>query len=442
MSTAPDSVSYVSTLLRLSRTLNSSLDLNRVLHTAIEQVVEFVKAERGFILLVDQGTNRVWGRATHGIEPQALETALSGADRSPRPEVSRTIVEQVLRTREPVVSTDALEDPRFAEHASVQLANVRSVACVPLLVQETSLGLVYVDSRVRTSVFNQHDLEMLSAFANQAAVAIQNARLYENLRASLEEKLKLQDQLHRKETERLALEEANRLKTEYIGFVSHELKNPLTSIRGFVQTLLANPDLPRDTAEEFYETIEAEADRMLALINELLDSATLSAKGSLTLNARPVSLGPLLHRAARSQRYSSHWTANHSMVVDVPEDLPQIVCDEDKVHQIVLNLLSNAVKYSPQGGEVRLTARASSESIEIAVSDQGIGIPADQHDRIFECYERVQDDDTRSISGTGLGLYLTRQLVELHGGGITVESDPGGPTVFRVSLPFQASGPA
>lgn len=442
MSTAPDTVSYVSTLLRLSQTLNSSLDLSRVLHTAIEQVVEFVKAERGFILLVDQGTNRVWGRATHGIEPLALETALSGADRSPRPEVSRTIVEQVLRTREPVVSTDALEDPRFAEHASVQLANVRSVACVPLLVQETSLGLVYVDSRVRTSVFNQHDLEMLSAFANQAAVAIQNARLYENLRASLEEKLKLQDQLHRKETERLALEEANRLKTEYIGFVSHELKNPLTSIRGFVQTLLANPDLPRDTAEEFYETIEAEADRMLALINELLDSATLSANRSLTLNARPVALGPLLQRAARSQRYSSHWTANHSMVVDVPEDLPLIVCDEDKVHQIVLNLLSNAVKYSPQGGEVRLTARANSDGIEIAVSDQGIGIPADQHDRIFECYERVQDADTRSISGTGLGLYLTRQLVELHGGSIAVESAPGGPTVFRVRLPFQAPTPA
>ena len=270
---------YLRTLLQLGATLNVTLELSQVLNIAIEQVVQFVKAERGFILLVDSTTNRVWGKATHGIDLLDLESALSGQHSGNVPQISRTIVEEALRDRRAVLSTNAMEDPRFAAHTSVQLSQVRSVLCVPLIAQGQCLGIVYIDNRIKSGVFNQQAAEMLTAFANQAAVAIQNARLYENLRKSSEERLKLQQELHSKETQRIALEEANKLKSDFIGYISHELRNPLTTIRGYVQTMSQDlkGTIDNETRAEFYETIEAEADRMLTLINELLDSSRLEA---------------------------------------------------------------------------------------------------------------------------------------------------------------------
>src|SRR5205823_2800398 len=186
----------------------------------------------------------------------------------------------------------------------------------------------------------------------QAAVAIENARLYENLRKSMEERLRLQQEVSEKETQRLALEEANRLKSDFIGFISHELRNPLTTIRGYVQTLASDSEVEDNIRFEFYETIEAESDRMLGMINELLDSSRLEANRPLTLNARPIQLKPMLERLARSQRFYKFWTDAHELDLKVSPDFPEIEADEDKIHQIVANLLSNAIKYSPDGGLV------------------------------------------------------------------------------------------
>ncbi len=438
MSEAADT-RYLHTLLELGRTLNSSLDLSEVLHTAIDRVVEFVKAERGFILLVEEGTNRVWGKATRNIDPLALEHTLTGKDAANRAHVSRTIVEQTLRDRSPVVSLDALEDPRFANATSVKLGNVRSVVCVPLISQGRVLGVVYLDNRVKTGVFEDTHVEMLSAFANQAAVAIENARLYDNLRRSVEERLRLQQEVAEKETQRRALEEANRLKSDFIGFVSHELRNPLTTIRGYVQTLLQDPELDEESRREFLETAEAEADRMLDLINELLDSSRLEAGRPLTLNARPLKVRPFLERLARSQRYYRFWTPKHQMVIDLPQDLPEIDADQDKLHEIVANVLSNAIKYSPDGGQIRLAARVVGDLLDIRISDQGVGMNEEQCARLFRRYERLDREDIDRIPGTGLGLFLTKHLVELHGGEITCESEPGRGSTFRVALPLRQS---
>jgi signal transduction histidine kinase len=427
---------YLTTLLQLGQTLNSSLDLSQVLHVAIEQVVQFVKAERGFILLVEEGTNRVWGKATRNIDPVALEHSLTGKEKTGEPSISRTIVEEALKGRKPVVSLDAMDDPRFASKTSVKLASVRSVLCVPLFAQGRILGVVYLDNRVKTGIFVDHHVEMLTAFANQAGVAIENARLYDNLRKSMEERLRLQQELHENETQRLALEEANRLKSDFIGIVSHELRNPLTTIRGYVQTLAGDSNLDEKVRHEFYDTIEAEADRMLDLINELLDSSRLEAGRPLTLNARSVQLRPLLERIARSQRFYKFWTSNHRMVCDVADDLPEIETDEDKVHQIVGNLLTNAIKYSPNGGTIRLAAGPKDKGIEISVSDEGLGMNEEQQSRLFRQFERIEREDIERIPGTGLGLFLTRHLVDLHGGRITCESEPGKGSTFTVWLPL------
>ncbi len=431
---------YLETLLQLGQLLNSSLDLKHVLETAIEQVIAFVGAERGFILLVDVENGRVWGEATRNLDKTALETTLSDPEGHNAAEISRTLIENVLETRQPVLSHNAMEDPRFANRVSVQLSNLRSILCVPLIAQGRLLGIIYLDNRVKSGLFTERHLSMLSAFANQCSGAIENARLYDNLRRSLEERLRLQDELHEQATRRLALEEANRLKSDFIGFVAHELRNPLTTIRGSVQTLLDDKEgaLGQEIRDEFYETIEADADRLLDLINELLDVSRLEAGHSLSLALKPVALRELLDRQARRHRYHKYFSPRHQLVTDFAPDLPETIeADEDKLNQIVANLLSNAIKYAPEGGPITLSAaRDGDGSVQIGVKDQGVGMTEEQATRLFRRYERIEREAIQRIPGTGLGLFLTKHLVDLHGGAIEVESAPGRGSVFTLRLPI------
>lgn len=443
---ATDPHDYLSTLLALGRLLNSSLELKEVLDTAIEQVTTFVGAERGFILLVDTTSGKVWGQAVRNIDKQALVDTLSDADTANRAEISRTIVEQVLETRLAVLSHNAMEDPRFSSRQSVQLSNLRSVLCVPLIAQSRLLGIIYLDSRIKTGVFTERHLSMLSAFANQGAVAIENARLYDNLRRSMEERLKLQDALHTQETQRLALEEASRLKSDFIGFVAHELRNPLTTIRGTVQTMLADTDhtLEPEIVQEFHEAIEADADRLLDMINELLDVSRLEAGRPLSLAVKNMELRPLLEKLVRRHRFYKYFTNRHQLVTDFASDLPEnIEADEDKVNQVISNLLSNAIKYSPDGGEIRVKAeRDGDDHIVIRIFDQGVGMSDEQRARLFRQYERIERAEIRKIPGTGLGLYLVKHLVELHHGEINAEAGPEGKgSVFVVRLPVRQPDP-
>jgi signal transduction histidine kinase len=439
---------YLAKLLELGQLMNSSLDLKQVLETAIEQVIAFVGAERGFILLIDAETGRVWGEAARHLEKSALEETLSGRDTANRAEISRTLVEQVLNTRQAVVSHNAMEDPRFSSRQSVQLASLRSVLCVPLITQSQLLGIIYLDNRVKSGVFTERHLSMLAAFANQAAVAIENARLYANLRRSLEERLNLQDELHNQETQRLALEEASRLKSDFIGFVAHELRNPLTTIRGYMQTLLADTEdsITPEMRQEFYESIEADADRLLDMIGELLDVSRLEAGRPLRLALKPVELRPLLEKLARRHRFYKYFTKEHQLSIEVAPNLPAMIqADEDKLNQILSNLLSNAIKYSPEGGLIVLAAQCDGEDhILLRVQDHGIGMNTEQCARLFRQYERLEREATRNIPGTGLGLYLVKHLVDLHGGEIRCESAPGQGTTFIVRLPLapDTEGPA
>lgn len=441
MAETDKSTSYLRTLLELGQVLNSSLDLSQVLHTAIEEVVRFVHAERGFILIVEPGSGRILGKATHSIDPAALELVLTGKDPGNAAQISRTIVEHALRSQEPVLSLDALQDPRFASHTSVKLSQVRSVLCVPLVAQGRPIGVIYLDNRVKTGVFNEQHMEMLTAFANQAAIAAENARLYENLRKSMEERIQLQIKLQKEETQRLALEEAARLKNEFISYVSHELRNPLTTIRGFIQTLQADGRLDTTTRQEFYEIIEAETSRMLGLINDLLDSSRLEAGKPITLALRPVSLTSLIRKASRAIRFYKFWTEAHSINVSIPDNLPEIEADADKLHQILDNLLTNAVKYSPNGGEISIRAEADGSVVRLVVEDHGEGMAPDQVARLFHRFERVERPGIAQIPGTGLGLYLTKHLVELHGGTIECQSEPGKGTRFIVTLPLHPPSP-
>jgi signal transduction histidine kinase len=283
---------------------------------------------------------------------------------------------------------------------------------------------------------------MLTAFGNQAAVAIENARLYENLRCSLEDRLKLQDELHSQENQRLALEEASRLKSDFIGFVAHELRNPLSTIRGYVQTLMSDKGgtIPAAMQLEFYEAIEADSDRLLDMINELLDVSRLEAGRPLSLAVKDVDLRALLEKLSRRHRFYKYFTEKHTLECEISPDLPaSIRADEDKLNSILSNLLSNAIKYSPDGGEVRVTAALEDAThVRVVVHDSGVGMSDEQRARLFRQYERIERDSIQHIPGTGLGLYLVKNLVELHGGQISCESAPGSGSCFKILLPIAA----
>lgn len=229
------------------------------------------------------------------------------------------------------------------------------------------------------------------------------------------------------------LKRLDQMKTDFVSHVSHELRTPLTSIKGFVSTLLADTEgyYDLETRREFLQIIDQECDRLTRLINDLLNLSRIEAGRALELILKPVDVVDIAKKIVEIQK---NYTTKHQFVIDVKGPIHTIVADEDKVDQIITNLVSNAVKYSPDGGEVRITIKEDPETggVLVAVKDQGVGIPKDVIPRLFQRFTRVEG---RKVAGTGLGLYLTRHLVEAHGGKIWVESEEGKGSTFYFTLP-------
>lgn len=227
-----------------------------------------------------------------------------------------------------------------------------------------------------------------------------------------------------------------RMKSAFVATVSHELRTPLTAIKGFTSTLLQDSDdsFTNDDRREFYNIIDQETDRLTRLINDLLNIARIEAGESLKPDFKQVDFKKLASKVITIQRAS---TNKHTLALDVPDEIPPIMADEDKLDQIITNLISNAVKYSPHGGEVKLFAKMEDEDhLVFGIKDQGIGIPPEHVNKVFEKFHRVDHSDTRKAYGTGLGLFLVKNLVEeIHGGEIWCESVYGEGSTFLVRLP-------
>lgn len=231
------------------------------------------------------------------------------------------------------------------------------------------------------------------------------------------------------------LRSVERMKSEFVSTVSHELRTPLTSIKGFIRTLLDDTEgyYDRETQMEFYRIIDTECDRLVRLINDLLNLSRIESGRALDLVLARVDLGELIGRVVDSQR---SYTDRHEFDIIVPEDLPHINADRDKLDQVLTNLLSNAIKYSPDGGKISLHARKiDTNKISVSISDQGIGIPEDQISRLFTRFHRVDSRDSRKQYGTGIGLYLVKHLVEAHEGEVAVTSEQGTGSTFTFILP-------
>jgi signal transduction histidine kinase len=262
-------------------------------------------------------------------------------------------------------------------------------------------------------------------------------QMAESLERAHEQRL-LEEELRRKnyqlEQQNLAIQEANRLKTEFVSMVSHELRTPLTSIQGYAELLLEDQRITEEQRETL-TIVKKNSDRLLGLVNDLLDLSRMEA-GKLDLHRASLDLARLIPQVAGSLRPLIE-AKRQRLDLDLDEALPAVWADQDRVTQILTNLISNAHKYTLVEGNITVAARQDDGFVRVDVSDTGIGLSPDDQARLFTKFFRAHERSPQAGGGTGLGLVISRLLVELHGGRITVSSAPGQGSTFSFSLPVR-----
>jgi len=292
------------------------------------------------------------------------------------------------------------------------------VIIAPMLWEGKGLGAISV-GRENPGPFTEKDIALLRTFADQAVIAIQNARLFREI----------QDKSRQ-------LEIANQHKSEFLANMSHELRTPLNAIIGFSEVLLERlfGDL-NEKQDDYLKDIHSSGRHLLNLINDILDLSKVEA-GRMELDLSTFDLPTAIANAMTLIRERAQ---NHGIAIaqDVAPELGDIVADERKFKQILLNLLSNAVKFTPDGGRIEVKAHSTGDNLVVAVHDTGIGIAPEDQEAVFEEFRQVGRNYTSKQEGTGLGLALTRRFVELHGGRIGVDSKPGEGSTFTFTLPLK-----
>jgi len=360
----------------------------------------------------------------------------------------------VLRTGEPHLEAELSDEglsaaARDARHLRIlRSLRPRSALTVPLVARGRRLGalaLTFGDSGRR---YTAADLPFVQDLAGRAALALDNARLYGEARAAEAALRSLNTQLEARVADRTAqlaaavreLEAASRAKSEFLANMSHELRTPLNAIIGFSELLIdARDDEDAAARTAYLQTIHASGQHLLALVNDILDLSKIEA-GKMEVRLAPVAVAEVVAQALATVQPLA---ARKGIALFVAaEGAGEIVADEGRLTQILLNLLSNAVKFTPEGGRVTVEAVRLPDVVQVSVSDTGIGIAPEDHDRIFDEFQQIDGSASRRQEGTGLGLALTRRLVELHGGRIWVESALGQGSRFYVTLPSRPASPA
>ncbi|MCJ7700280.1 MAG: ATP-binding protein [Anaerolineales bacterium] len=541
-------------LYRVSNSLGLSLNLDDVLTHVMDAVIQLTGAERGFLTMIDPDTGSLDLRAARNIEQESLQRKDM--------EISRTVVQSVIETGRGIVTTDAQTDPRFANQDSVVIYSLRSILCAPLQSRGSIIGVIYVDNRARTSLFTKDDLDLLSAFASQAAVAIENARLYtrtdqalaariadletmsqidmqlsENLDLSRVTEIARQwalkgtegseswislcgdeitpglqifgpqgghiplpeegllepisddyqpqiilanddrpnyliaPMLHARKTIGaiivadpnsfsepsaqflgrlaaraaavienarlyLAVQKANEAKSQFVSIVTHELRIPLTSIKGYTDLIRQAVIGPVNEQQmEFLNVIRSNADRMATLISDLSDVSRIE-RGILKLEPVLVPLHGYVDETINRLRPKIE-EKEQKINNKVPHTLPRVFADPNRLVQVLTNLISNAWKYTPEGGKITVQAVQNNNMILVEVIDTGIGISSEDQTKLFTQFFRAESPEVREQTGWGLGLNVTKRLVEFMGGNIGMDSKLQVGSTFWFTLPIQ-----
>jgi len=413
------SVDELRALEEVSHAVSASLALDEeVLQTVVERAVELSGADGGSIFELDRPAGEFALRTCAGTSP-----TLAGELRRIRIPVGETFIGRAAADGRARQATDLEAEPSDAHLEALKADGWRSLIAVPLRREQESIGILVIRRRT-TGRFEPQTVTLLETLASHSAVAIHNARVFRELEAKTQE-----------------LEVASRHKSEFLASMSHELRTPLNAVIGFSDVLLERMfgELnPRQ--EEYVLDIRNSGRHLLDLINEILDLSRIEA-GRMELELGAASLPDLLDQgvAMVRERALRHGIA---LGLTIAPGVGMVRADEVKLMQVVVNLLSNAVKFTPDGGSVDVRAEVSGTDVLVTVRDTGIGIPEEERERIFEAFQRGGRGARTSVEGTGLGLTLSRRILDLHGGRLWMESAVGEGSTFSFTVPQLAGATA
>ncbi len=303
-------------------------------------------------------------------------------------------------------------------------SGVRTSLATPLLRQGIPIGVIMI-RRTEVRPFSDRQIALLETFADQAVIAIENIRLFQEI----------QDKNRQLEVANERLKELDRLKSDFVSNVSHELRTPLTAIKGAVDLILREVPGPLNEKQSHYlARVRSNTEHLAGLINDLLDLSKIE-EGKMELQVARMSLGGLVHEVAETLKpIAAEKPIELEMIASGPSIL--VCADRDKITQVLTNLIGNAIKFTPAHGKVTVTmARDYADWVRVSVSDTGPGIPSDDRGRIFDKFYQVAENGGPKPKGTGLGLAISKTLVELHGGKMWVESEPSRGSTFYFTLP-------
>jgi signal transduction histidine kinase/ActR/RegA family two-component response regulator len=412
------SVDELGALGEISHAVSSSLDPDEVLATIVTHAVQLTGAEGGSIFEFHAAEQRFRIRAWSGTSDELLAMLQARPIGLDDTFVGRAASAGVAR------QAPDLEAERLDPHIdALRRTGWRSMLTVPLRREQEILGALIVRRKVPGG-FPDRTVELVETLANQSSVAIHNARLFHDL----EEKSR-------------QLEVAGRHKSEFLASMSHELRTPLNAVIGFSDVLLEQMfgEL-NDKQAEYIRDIRDSGRHLLELINEILDLSKVEA-GRMELEPAALSLPDLLEHALALVRERAT-RGQVAVSLAIAPEVGVVWADELKLKQVVINLLTNAVKFTERGGVVEVRALLEGEEAQVLVRDTGIGIAASEHERIFEAFQRGGRGPRPSTEGTGLGLTLSKRIVELHGGRIWMTSEVGVGSTFGFAIPIGAAPPA
>jgi signal transduction histidine kinase len=403
------------TLLSLSKRMSSILNFNELVETLVHGLVRGIPATHATLMIHDPVT----GAFVNHREETTLEDG-SGLDvlRADSP-----IAEWLGTTEGLLVKEEVKLNPRIAryfETAEGELEAVKAALIVPLKVENKLNGILLLGEKLSGEIYDDQELDMLLLLATQAAISLENARLYEGLAAS-----------------NARLLEASRLKSQFLANMSHELRTPLNSIIGFSKVLINRLDGDLTERQETYvRSVHNSSRHLLELINSILDFSRIEA-GRFEMRPEKIHLHDVVDECIESSMPLVR-DKRLKLEKDVPVDLPGVEADRTRVKQVLLNLLSNAIKFT-HSGRVLVQVRREGEALHVSVADTGIGISPGDLQRLFEPFQRLDNPLAQQADGTGLGLAISKKFVELHRGRIWAESRESHGSTFHFTLPLTAA---
>jgi signal transduction histidine kinase/CheY-like chemotaxis protein len=401
-------------LYKSSEVINTSLDLNIALEAALSVITQSIKSSASSILLYDNKTGELVFKIVRGEKADFLN------QKPVKP--AEGISGFVFETGQPVVCPDVSKDPRFSGRIDKEINFMtKEIIAVPIKSQNLTYGVIEIINKSTDEGFTDNDLQFLLTFANQIGSTIHNIYAFDKVK------------------------ELDKLKTEFVSNVSHELRTPLMSISGAIELLTGELENTNPSMVNLLNICKRNSNRMSNLIQDLLDFSRIES-GTIAILKKSVSLEGLVNETVSELGPIITNKKIRLKVYNFPSNIPLLQADPDRIKQVLINLINNAIKFTPETGEVTVNAELITEPcagqtdksfVEICISDTGIGISPEDQKKVFDKFYQVDGSTTRNAGGIGLGLALTKRIIDLHNGQIRVESELGKGSRFYFTLPVE-----